>query len=185
MTTEAFERFIEQAIPQPGDGRYEAHPSSEVLEAFAYEQLTVGAAARVSAHVATCAGCTEAVGRLRNELAVIDGAFQAHLERVPVPVREANVAPEPGVFDRARRWLADRLSPEAISLPRVVALAGAAAAVILCVNVVLDRTAVPPIDPLASAAPVMRWWVHLYWLLIPLGGLVAWRLVAHFRRKRK
>ncbi len=185
MTTEAFEQFIDQAIPRAGDGRYDAHPSSEVLEAFAYEQLAVGAAARVSAHVATCAVCAEEVGRFRRELAAIDGAFEAHLEQVPVRVREANVAPEPDAFDRLKRWVAERLSPEAFSLPRVVAFAGAAAAVILCVNVVLDRTAVPPIDPLASAAPVTRWWVHLYWLLVPLGGLVVWRLVAYFRRKRK
>jgi anti-sigma factor RsiW len=184
MTAKAFAQFIERAIPRAGDGQHDAHPSSDVLEAYAYDQLSVAAAARVSAHVATCAACAEALGDLQRELAAVDGALATHLAGVRIPLAEARPSPAFGPIDRMKRWLADRLSPEAFSLPRVVAFAGAAAAVIVCANVVLDRFLVPPVDPLAAAEPVVRWWVHLYWLLIPLGGLVAWRVVAFLRRKR-
>ncbi len=185
MTTKAFEQFIERGIPRTGDGQYETHPSSDILEAFVYEQLSASAAARVSAHAAGCPRCSETLAALRHDLAAVDGVFEAHLMGVKVLAPEPQSAATRGVIDRLTRWLACHLSPEAFSVPRVVGFAAAAAALIVCANVVLDRVLVPPVDPLAAAEPIVRWWVYLYWLLVPLGGVVLWRLLAYFRQRRR
>ena len=184
MKHEAFERFLEKAKPQADQTKYERHPSQQVLEAYVYGQLDGLILSRVSVHVATCGKCSQEVSTLRQEADRLESSLAAYLDReasiepLYAQTPKTSIQQWHQVVDRVAEWV---LRDAPGSLVRLAAAAAAAAIVVAAANLALDRWMVPPVSPLASPIPVTRWWVHLYWLLLPLVGLWLIRGVRRLR----
>ena len=170
MTDRAFDDFLERAKPDSSRTKYDSHPADTVLEAFAYDQLDGSLLSRVSVHVATCRRCSSVVANLRLEMKRLDELLARNIDS-DVTIKRATssalTAPEQfldGLWGRFRRWIDDASTP---SLVRLAATAASLAALIVVTNLAMDRWLVPPVSPFASPAPASRWWVHLYWLLLP------------------
>lgn len=174
-----FEVFLEEAKPNLERTEYAQHPTEELLIAYAYEQLDGAPLSQLSAHVATCPVCRKRVNQLRSEFDLLEQAFASAL---PNPVASGTQQGGPLVTRRAGGFtagLVEKWNAFTRQQKRSVyrhAIAYAAAAILLfLLNFVLDRLLIPPPSPLASPAPVIRWWTYLYWSLLPWGLF----LIAH------
>jgi len=191
MNRRLFEQFLERAHPHQGEVSYDQHPSEQTLEAYVHDRLNGPFLSRVSVHVATCDNCAQRIVSLRREMQQLDQLFTSHLEEVVTPrlltrypSRTTGLQHWLETMSQVREWL----SPSGgVSLARLSVYAAGAAAILVAVNLTLDRVLVPPVNPLASPAPVNRWWVYLYWLLVPITlpfVLRGWRQVRMFLQRR-
>jgi len=194
-----FERFLEEAQPKLEHTEYSQHPSKEMLTAYVYDQLDASLLSRISAHVITCQVCYEEVRRLKSELEVLEGRLASAL---PDPLKTCIEAEK--TWRRAwapTRWAKTFLErvlegwggavpwKRRAFLGHAVAYA-TAAALLVVVNIILDRLLVPTPSPLASPVRVTRWWTYLYWTLLPWGlFLLGWGirgfLLKRQERKRR
>ena len=189
MNDARFEQFLEKARPEHGAESYAEHPSQEVLETYVYNQLDGELLSRVSVHIATCGVCTRTVANLRRELVQIDTVFANYLQTAVTPeLLHPSPARSP-VLDQVVRigWKAKEIlsSSTRLSLIRVSTYAAATTVLLIAVNLILDRVLIPPVSPLASPEPVNRWWLHLYWLLVPFVILLLARGFQELREWRQ
>ena len=189
MSNTCFEQFLERAHPEHGGENYAEHPAQEILEMYVYNQLDGGLLSRVSVHIATCCACTKTVASLRRELVQVDAVFANYLQTAVTPELLHTSPARSPVLDQVVRigWKAKEslLSITGLSLARVSAYAVATAALLIAVNLTLNRVLIPPVSPLASPEPFNRWWLHLYWLLVPFVILLLARGFQELRKWRK
>ena len=189
MNNTCFEQFLERARPEHGEENYAEHPSQEILETYVYNQLDGELLSRVSVHIATCGVCTRTVANLRRELVQVDTVFANYLQTTVTPELLHSSPARSPVLDQVVRigWKAKEIlfSSARLSLVRVSAYAAATAALLIAVNLTLNRVLIPPVSPLASPEPVNRWWLHLYWLLVPFVILLLVRGFQELREWRQ
>lgn len=186
-----FEVFLEEAKPKLDRAEYSQHPTEELLTAYAYEQLDGALLSRISAHIATCPVCRARVDQLRSELDLIQSKLASALpDPVAAVVRERRneqeeVARRTGglAAELVEKWNAFTRRQRRYVYRQVTAYA-AAAIFLFLLNTALDRLLIPPPSPLASPAPITRWWTHLYWLLLPWGLFLIARGIHMFLSKK-
>lgn len=183
------EEWLEEAFRGELEVTHTDHPSDAVLLGYVLEVLEPTEEEEVSLHVATCSRCSARVSELRSEAPV----WETRPDFLPDPLRVTPpIVQGQGLAGRLQhvwRAVTEGIVPEGRAAWRpILVRAGAyvtAALLILATNLVLDRLLVPKPSPLGSPVKVNRWWVHLYWLLVPWGFLLGWRVVRLRRRRRK
>ena len=186
-----FEVFLEEAKPKLERVEYSQHPREELLTAYVYEQLDGALLSRISAHVATCAVCRARVNQLRSELDLVQPKLASALPDPVVAVGEEHgkepeeVVRRTGGFttELLEKWNAFTRQQRRFLYHQVMAYA-AAAVFLFLLNTALDRLLVPPPSPLASPAPITRWWTYLYWLLLPWGLFLIARGIRMYLSKK-
>jgi len=186
-----FEVFLEEAKPKLERAEYSQHPTEDLLTAYAYDQLDGALLSRTSAHVATCPVCRDRVDKLRSELDLVQSKLASALPDPVAAVVQKRESEQEGVERRAGGFAAELVEKwntftrrQRRSLYRQVTAYAAAAVFLFLLNIALDHLLIPPASPLASPAPINRWWPHLYWLLLPWGLFLIARGIHMFLSKK-
>lgn len=173
------ERLVE-AFRGELDITHSAHPSDALLLGRHLGTLETGEEEVLSLHLATCSQCTARADELRTRSRV----WEARPEFLPDPLSMRGL--RTGPVWRWPRLVAEKLQVGThLGWPGwkpVLVHASVYAGVALLIGVThlaLDRVLVSRPSPFATPAKVHRWWVHLYWILLPLGLWFVWRLRAH------
>lgn len=156
------------------------HPPFPVLLGYLLGELERDEERRVAVHIATCGQCSANVTALQERVQALD----EHLTALPDPLECYPLKePKPNPLARVKRWVERRMGilvGKAATQRGLLIHAGAyaaAAILLIALNLVLDQLLLPPPSPLGSPLEVNRWWVHLYWLLLPWGLLLGWQML--------
>lgn len=171
------EKFFEEMFRGELEIDHQEHPPFSVLLGYVLGELEGREERGVAVHITTCARCSADVAELRARAQALDGRLEAlpnPLERYPLK------GPKRRLFTQIRGMLVEPPAPRRL-LAHVSAYA-VAAVLLVVVNLVLDRMLVPQPSPFGSPVEPNRWWVNLYWLLLPWGLLLGWQAVRLRRR---
>lgn len=177
--------FFKQVFKDELEIEHREHPPSSVLLGYVLQELGGDEERRVGVHIATCAQCSAHAEKLREKVRALD----EHLRALPDPLECYPLKEQkPGLFAWVKRRIEEDvgtlMGKPASGRGLLIHLGAYATAGVLLfsLNLVLDRLLVPPPSPLGSPIEINRWWVQLYWLLLPWGLFLGWQVV-RLRRK--
>lgn len=176
------DRWLESSFEGEMEVQYSSHPSDAVLLGHKWGCLTEEEEGMVAPHMATCDRC-------RSRFAQLGGDTTWCVR--PGFLSDPAIPPEGGT--RVGRPIRRRDRRRAIScqpkqgwrtvLVPVGVLIGAAS-LIGATHVILDRWLAPAPSPFATPVQHVRWWLYLYWALVPLAGWVSVRVTRCAREWR-
>lgn len=180
------EEFFEQMFKGELEIEHWEHPPFPILLGYVLEELEGDEERGVAVHVATCDQCSTHVTELRERVQ----ALEEYLRVLPDPLEYYPLEePKPNLFAWVRRRIEKGIGILGMGKPAtrrgLLIHAGAyvtAGILLFALNLVLDRLLVPRPSPFGSPVEIKRWWLQLYWLLLPWGLLLGWQALRLRRR---
>ena len=168
------DRWLESSFEGEMEVQYSSHPSDAVLLGHKWGCLDGEEDRQVAPHLATCQHCRARLAQLRGNT-----IWQGRPGFLSDPVLRSLEGKGHddvlrGVRSRKEKTSLRKRGWRAILVP-VGSLMGAAV-IIRATHLVLDGLFSPSPSPFATPVQPVRWWLHLYWTLLPLAAWAAVRV---------
>jgi predicted anti-sigma-YlaC factor YlaD len=178
------ERWMQELFRGELEVCHLSHPPDAVLLGYRWESLQREEMVAVGVHLSTCERC-------RTRVTELGGAqtWSARPSFLQDPRSPAVVSPSWRQDGRRTGHADARVGVVPSRVWRTVLVhAGMVAGVALlmgAVHWVLDWKHATTTSPLATPVQTVRWWVHLYWGLLPLAAAAALRTMRVLRRGKE